>query len=562
MLTKANGETTMNGVSLNGQKRAVIYARVSTDEQAEKGYSLPSQINQCRDYAHHNGFVVVAECADDYTGTIPLEQRPEGKNAYAMLEQGEADILIVFSIDRLVRPPEEGDEWNMPVLIRGLARLGREIHTVARGKLGVSFADLLIAMLDAKTAGEERRKIIERTTRGRDAKARSGKVVGIGKAPYGYRYAKVDSLSITNLEIYEPEAQIVRFIFRLYSEGENGSHVSLDNIAAQLTAMGLPTPVEVAGHKRKRVLPPHTWTNATVYWIIKNETYAGVWRYGKFIGSGGHEGKRPTYDTIPIDVPAIVTRAVWQSAQLRGAANRHGSRNSQRYYLLTGMLYCGCEERIHGTNGRYVCASWSKHNQTRPRTCRESSIQAEALETFVWQYIHQLLTEPGILQKKLREARDGMASLIQPRLNDLQIIDDLLAELQDEATSIARALIETKDKAVVTNVLQSKAAEIDQRFAQLTARRETLLSEMQQEQISDRDIDSMVEFSYDVVRGLADPTPQQRRHWLELLRMKITIANKVVTIKCAIGTHSGTIKHSEQFKAQTMPEVIAAGPRI
>ena len=141
----------MDTATLNGQKRAVIYARVSTDEQAEKGYSLPSQMNHCREYAYRNNLEVVAECADDYTGTIPIEQRPEGKNAYAMLAQGEADVLIVFSIDRLVRPPEEGDEWNMPILIRGLAKLGREIHTVARGQLGTSFADLLIAMLDAKT---------------------------------------------------------------------------------------------------------------------------------------------------------------------------------------------------------------------------------------------------------------------------------------------------------------------------------------------------------------------------------------------------------------------------
>ena len=374
----------MDTATLNGQKRAVIYARVSTDEQAEKGYSLPSQMNHCREYAYRNNLEVVAECADDFTGTIPIEQRPEGKNAYAMLAQGEADVLIVFSIDRLVRPPEEGDEWNMPILIRGLAKLGREIHTVARGKLGTSFADLLIAMLDAKTAGEERRKIIERTTRGRDAKAKSGKVVGIGKAPYGYRYSKVASLSITALEIYEPEAKIVRLIYHLYAEGENGRHVSLDNIAARLTSIGLPTPMEAAGHRRKRVLPPHTWTNATVYWIIKNETYAGVWRYGKFIGSGGHGGKRAVYDTIPINVPEIVDRSTWEAAQMQGIANRHGSRNSQRFYLLTGMLYCGCGERIHGANERYVCSSWSRRNRVEPRTCREPSIKAEVLEAFVW----------------------------------------------------------------------------------------------------------------------------------------------------------------------------------
>ena len=49
-------------------KRAVIYARVSTDEQAEKGYSLPHQINECRRYAQNHGFAVAQEFIDDYSG--------------------------------------------------------------------------------------------------------------------------------------------------------------------------------------------------------------------------------------------------------------------------------------------------------------------------------------------------------------------------------------------------------------------------------------------------------------------------------------------------------------
>lgn len=155
-----------------------------------------------------------------------------------------------------------------------------------------------------------------------------------------------------------------------------------------------------------------------------------------------------------------------------------------------------------------------------------------------------------------------MASLIQPKLGEMKVVDDLLAELQAEAADIARALVETKGKSVVTNVLQSKATEIDERFSQLTARREAILREMQQEQITDSDIDSMVEFSRDVSRGLANPTPQQQHHWLELLQTKVTVANRLVTIACLVGKQSGTTKNFEQFKTQVAPEVIAAGPKV
>ena len=107
---------------------------------------------------------------------------------------------------------------------------------------------------------------------------------------------------------------------------------------------------------------------------------------------------------------------------MQGIANRHGSRNSQRFYLLTGMLYCSCGERIHGANKRYVCSSWSRRNRVEPRTCREPSIKAEALEAFVWSRIYELLTDTDTLKERLRAARDGMVSLIHLRLDEMKIV--------------------------------------------------------------------------------------------------------------------------------------------
>jgi DNA invertase Pin-like site-specific DNA recombinase len=130
----------MDTVRSNGHKRAVIYARVSTDEQADKGYSLQSQVEACGKYAHDHGLEIAGgryfdkvaktlvdepnentvsiRCfIDDYTGTVPIESRPEGRKAYEMLRNNQADVLIAYRIDRIVRPPEDGDEWDMPILI-------------------------------------------------------------------------------------------------------------------------------------------------------------------------------------------------------------------------------------------------------------------------------------------------------------------------------------------------------------------------------------------------------------------------------------------------------------
>ena len=189
-------------------KRAVLYARVSTDDQADKGYSLPSQFDAMRKYAEHQGFEIVAEFQDDYSGATPIEFRPEGAKAYAMLKSNQADVIVAYTIDRFVRPPEDGDEWELPILIRGLAKTGKEIHTVRRGKLNTGFADLLIALLDARKAGEERRDIRERSMRGKRAKVRSGKVTGL-RAPYGYRHTRDAHGKTVNFEIDEKTARIV-----------------------------------------------------------------------------------------------------------------------------------------------------------------------------------------------------------------------------------------------------------------------------------------------------------------------------------------------------------------
>ena len=58
-------------------KRAVIYCRVSTDEQAGN-YSLPTQLEACRKYAAHAGLTVAAEYADDYSGAVSTGSPPGG----------------------------------------------------------------------------------------------------------------------------------------------------------------------------------------------------------------------------------------------------------------------------------------------------------------------------------------------------------------------------------------------------------------------------------------------------------------------------------------------------
>jgi site-specific DNA recombinase len=69
----------------SNKSRAILYARVSTDDQAEKGYSLPTQLDAMRQYAQANGFQVVRELCDDCSGA--KLDRPALETLRGMLER-------------------------------------------------------------------------------------------------------------------------------------------------------------------------------------------------------------------------------------------------------------------------------------------------------------------------------------------------------------------------------------------------------------------------------------------------------------------------------------------
>src|SRR5258708_13504811 len=81
-------------------KTAVLYARVSTDEQANN-YSLPTQLEACRQLAQQKGYTILKEFQEDYTGT--KLQRPEFDKVQALVEANKAQVVITHDVDRLAR---------------------------------------------------------------------------------------------------------------------------------------------------------------------------------------------------------------------------------------------------------------------------------------------------------------------------------------------------------------------------------------------------------------------------------------------------------------------------
>jgi DNA invertase Pin-like site-specific DNA recombinase len=101
--------------------RAIIYLRVSTDEQAESGLGLEAQLSACRAAADRQGLAIASIFQDDVSGGLPLDRRPVLVDAIATLEPG--DILLIAKRDRLSR----GDQFVTGTIELAIQRAGARI---------------------------------------------------------------------------------------------------------------------------------------------------------------------------------------------------------------------------------------------------------------------------------------------------------------------------------------------------------------------------------------------------------------------------------------------------
>ena len=84
----------MRSVNGHGPKRAILYARVSTNEQARSGYSLAQQIERLRDYAADEGYEVLEEVTDaGYSGASL--QRPGMDRVRSLVQDGGVSVILV-----------------------------------------------------------------------------------------------------------------------------------------------------------------------------------------------------------------------------------------------------------------------------------------------------------------------------------------------------------------------------------------------------------------------------------------------------------------------------------
>src|SRR5215218_10515020 len=302
----------------DGQARvAAIYARVSSERQRQE-QTIASQTAALRELAEQRGLVVPEQFIfeDDGFSGASL-QRPALERLRDRAFDGCFEVVLCHAPDRLARRYA-----YQVLLLEELARGGVEVVFAREPERSGSPEDELLRQFQGMIAEYERAQIRERTRRGKAHRARQGSQAVLSAAPYGYRYVKKSEHMDAFYEVYEPEAQVVREVFRRYTE----EGLAIAQIARWLSEQGVPTRTGKA-----------VWDRSTVWGMLRNPAYRGEAAYGKTQVTGKpsrptritrrrgeRHGRRgevrrdlPPENWTPVPVPALVSEERFALAQDR-----------------------------------------------------------------------------------------------------------------------------------------------------------------------------------------------------------------------------------------------------
>ena len=400
---------------VHSQTRAGIYARVSSDQQAEDG-TIASQVEALTDRVRAEGLPLDAELCfldEGYSGSTLV--RPALERLRDLAAAGAIDRLYVHSPDRLAR------KYAYQVLLLDeLKRHGVEVIFLNR-ELGRSPEDDLLLQVQGMVAEYERAKILERSRRGKLHAARKGNVNVLSGAPYGYRYiSKQQGGGQARYEIVLEEARVVRQIFTWVGQ----DRCPIGEVCRRLKEQQVPSPTGKA-----------YWDRTTVWGILKNTAYRGAAGFGKTqIGElrrrlRGQRGKAEqpkrgysVYDTpdraVPIPVPALVSEELFACIAEQLEENRRRARQRKRgaRYLLQGLLVCAqcgyayygkpvSRRSAKGSTRRYAyyrCTGTDAYRFGGQRICQNKQVRTDRLEEAVWADVCALLKEPGRVEAEYR----------------------------------------------------------------------------------------------------------------------------------------------------------------
>ena len=283
-----------------------LYMRVSTEDQAREGFSLPEQKERLEAYCKFKGFVIKDYYTDAGISAKTGNYRPEFERLKEDIKSKKINTIIALKQDRITRSIFDWEEL-MRFLEENDAYLdcvNDDINTTnANGKM--------VSRILMSVSQQEIERTSERTKVGLAGAIKQGHIPH--QAPLGYKH-KNKKLVIDHLT-----KDVVIRIFELYHKGMSYQKIS-------------------TLFNKEQVLGKTNWRDSSIVAILENEIYKGDFVHGK-------RTKHPTYYENVVE--PIVNKEMWEECQVQKKKN---SKSYQRTltYLFLQKLRCPKCNRILG----------------------------------------------------------------------------------------------------------------------------------------------------------------------------------------------------------------------
>jgi len=403
-------------------KRAVLYARVSSDAQKKEG-TIESQVVELKKQIVRAGCALVKEYIDDGYSGAQLD-RPALEQLRTDARSSLYEAVYFLNTDRIAR-----DVVYQNIIIGEMLKQKKQIIINGVDYIHNPENKFTLTVLGA-VAELERAKIAERMKRGELHRLRAGQLASHGHCTYGYTYVKKSDASSAALVINEVEARVVRSIFERYANGDK-----LMRITRSLEEQGVQT------RKGKRL-----WRGATMRYMLKNCTYTGTRYFNSMTlyeeGSGELRSKRGSYrrrdrsEWFGVKVPAIISQALFDRVQERMRHANDLYRHPITRFLLSQLVECGecgakyssyrryiSKEMVVGRprvyhKAAYACnrlRSQGMHATKQYKCCRNAEVATHLLEECVFELIRDNMLNPerlrewmGLPEENSRRDRSNM----------------------------------------------------------------------------------------------------------------------------------------------------------
>ena len=284
-----------------------LYLRVSTEDQAREGFSLPEQKERLETFCKFKGYEIVDYYEDAGISAKTGNYRPEFERLKEDIKSKRINTIIALKLDRITRSIFDWEKL-MTFLDENDAYIdcaNDEVNTTnANGKM--------ISRLLMSVSQNEIERTSERTKVGLAGAIKQGHLPS--QAPLGYKHEN------KKLVIDYSTKDVVVRIFELYYNGN--SYQTISNILNE-----------------EQVLGKTNWRDSTITAILENEVYKGDFVHGK-------RTKHPTYYENVVE--PLVSKEMWEDCQVQKKKNSRAYQRTLTYLFLQKIRCPRCNNLMGG----------------------------------------------------------------------------------------------------------------------------------------------------------------------------------------------------------------------